>query len=236
MLGTFAGALVGGAAAALRPQTPEGLGAALAVATAVTALLAVLRPQLKVAPVTAAIMLLSATGGLGPLHAAVYRVAEIGLGSLIAVAATLLIWPARSRTVTNRRLAQAADRLAAVLEAASRQLAGEAVELGPLNIAARQAIGEVEAALLRACGSAAVSGERVLRGEVAAARSGFAPAMEALRRERLTGDLAFEAAGRLFALAFGLESLGENVADLADRLDEAAGKQAAGKQAAAAPS
>ena len=121
MYGTVLGAVVGGGAAALRTfspfgPTPIGLGLALVLSCGITAYVAMLRPNMKVAPVTAAIMLLSSTGKLGPLHAAAYRVVEIGLGSVIGVAATLLIFPARSRAVVAERTGAVIVQLSSLLE------------------------------------------------------------------------------------------------------------------------
>jgi hypothetical protein len=50
----------------------------------------------------------------------------------------------------------------------------------------------------------------------------FEAAIATLRQSRLTHDLDFEAVGRLFGLAFALESLHRNLTDLGDRIDEAA--------------
>ena len=88
MIGTVAGALVGGAAAALRPRTALGLGAALVACIGLTAYAATRSTKLKVAPVTAAILLLSQSGGLTPELAALYRVVEIAFGGVVGVLAT----------------------------------------------------------------------------------------------------------------------------------------------------
>ncbi|MGC1303492.1 MAG: FUSC family protein [Caulobacteraceae bacterium] len=151
MYGTLLGAAVGGLLAWLRPQTPVGLGLAVALASAVTAYIAMLRPNMKVAPVTAAIMLLSSAGKLGPLHAAAYRVVEIGLGSVIGVAATLLIFPARSRTVVAERTLKVLQMLAELLGHYAGWLARAEVEpaadMHPLHDRIRNGIVAVEAAV-----------------------------------------------------------------------------------------
>jgi uncharacterized membrane protein YccC len=108
MYGTVLGAVLGGAGAALAAfaapgWTPLARGLAVIMTGGATAYVAMLRPNMKVAPVTAAIMILSSSGKLGPLEAAFYRVVEIGIGSVIGVAATLLIFPARSRTAVAER-------------------------------------------------------------------------------------------------------------------------------------
>ncbi len=156
MYGTVLGAVVGGGAAALRSLTPfglspAGLGVALVVASGITAFVAMLRPNMKVAPVTAAIMLLSASGKLGPLHAAAYRVVEIGIGSVIGVAATLLIFPARSRTVVAERTGAVLASLAELLGHYAEWLEQAEVEpseaLHPLHDRIRAEIGTVEQAV-----------------------------------------------------------------------------------------
>lgn len=150
MKGTLLGAAVGALAAWLRPQTPVGLGAALGIAVAITALAAAVRPTLKVAPVTAVIMLISPSGGaLGPLESALMRVFEIFIGSVIGVATTVFVLPAHSNRVVI-------DRMRAAL-AAMATLAGHyADDLGAPaphpdrhleNTATRASLGQVDAAM-----------------------------------------------------------------------------------------
>jgi uncharacterized membrane protein YccC len=130
LIGTLFGALVGGLAVWLRPQTPLGLGIALFVAVFLTAFGAAGRSKLKVAPVTAVIMLLSPTAGhLGPLETAVLRVVEISLGSVIGVAATLLIFPARAHKAAVKRIQAVLDAFAEMIEGSIARLKGETVDL-----------------------------------------------------------------------------------------------------------
>jgi hypothetical protein len=153
MKGTLLGAAIGGAAAALQPQTPLGLGAALAVSVALTALAAALRPTLKVAPVTAVIMLISPVGGhLGPLQAALLRVVEIFIGSVIGVATSVLVLPARSQLVVIERVKSSLTLLAALCDHYADDLG-----LPPgrpdrhfENAAIRAALGQVDAAMVDA--------------------------------------------------------------------------------------
>ena len=107
MLATVAGAIWGVSVTLAIPHrdTPT-LGLTLAVALAPLALVAALKPNYRVAPVTAIIVLLSTTGvQLGPVHYAIDRVLEIGLGCLIGFAVSLLVLPARA----HRLLADAAS-------------------------------------------------------------------------------------------------------------------------------
>ena len=128
MVGTLAGAVVGGLAAALRPQTPEGLGVALVLAVGLTSLAAAVRPNLKVAPITSAIMLLSQTGGLPPLTAAALRVAEIAFGSVIGVLATVVVFPAPSRLRSRQLASEALDLAATMLELCASSLEAPVAE------------------------------------------------------------------------------------------------------------
>ena len=115
--GTIVGAVVGGFFAWLHPRTTVGLGAALVVAVALTAFFAALRPSLKVAPVTAVIMIISPSGGaLGPLGSALYRVVEILVGSIIGVLATYFVFPARSTALVTAKAAEVLTLIAAVLD------------------------------------------------------------------------------------------------------------------------
>jgi uncharacterized membrane protein YccC len=103
LIGTLAGAVVGGAAANLSPHTPLGLGVALVVAVAVLALGAAKYPSLKIGPVTAAILIVTTAQHGDPLYSAALRVAEIMLGSLVGVGATLVVFPARARDAARAR-------------------------------------------------------------------------------------------------------------------------------------
>jgi uncharacterized membrane protein YccC len=106
MLGTVAGALWGVVVTVSIPHpTTLTLGLTLVLALAPLALVAALKPNYRVAPVTAIIVLLSTSGAqLGPVHYAIDRVLEIGLGCLIGFGVSLLVLPVRA----HRLLAEAA--------------------------------------------------------------------------------------------------------------------------------
>jgi hypothetical protein len=107
--GTLGGAAAGAIVALLvagEPPTVRILG--LAIALLPVALLAAIDPRFRVAPVTAVIVLISPTSTqLNPLLFTLDRVAEIALGSVVALAVSLLILPARAHNV----LSEAAARL-----------------------------------------------------------------------------------------------------------------------------
>ncbi|HTK36729.1 MAG TPA: FUSC family protein [Caulobacteraceae bacterium] len=148
LIGTMFGALVGGLAVWLRPQTPLGLGVALAVAVAITSFGAAGGAKFKVAPVTAVVMLVSPSGVvLGPLEAAVLRVLEIGLGSVIGLMATLFIFPARAHKAAAKRIQSVLEDLAQLIEVAVARLEGQTLDVTQLTIRLRSGLASVENAV-----------------------------------------------------------------------------------------
>ena len=151
LTGTLFGALVGGLAVALRPQTPFGLGAAIFVAVAITSFGAASGAKLKVAPVTAVIMLISPSGSaMGPLETAVLRVIEITIGSVIGVMATLFIFPARAHKAAARRIEAALNDLAILIEGSIARFGGAVLDLTPVTNRLRAGLAAVEAAIMEA--------------------------------------------------------------------------------------
>jgi Predicted membrane protein len=96
--GSLAGAIYGSAIAFAVPHT-DGLtkAAALVLAVAPLSFMAAFSAGFRVAPITAIIVLLSATGStLGPLGFATDRVLEVGLGCAVAILVSVLVIPARA--------------------------------------------------------------------------------------------------------------------------------------------
>jgi uncharacterized membrane protein YccC len=148
MIGTLAGAVVGGLAAAFHSNTSVGIGIALTVVTCVTVWSAAVRPQLRVAPVTAAIMLLTEPAGAPVEQFVLDRIVEIGLGGLIGVLATVLIFPARSQAVVIARSVAVLGRIRRLLISEADALdRGEALVPSSEHPALRQALSAVEQAL-----------------------------------------------------------------------------------------
>jgi uncharacterized membrane protein YccC len=149
--GTLLGAVVGGFCAWLHPRTAVGLGVALMLSVLITAYIADRRPSLKVAPVTAVIMLVSpATVQADPLVTALLRVVEIALGSLIGVLAAAFIFPARSNRLAAEKAQAALDLLAALLERYGERLDAEPQSkegLEAVHLRIRTLLGEIETAL-----------------------------------------------------------------------------------------
>ncbi len=148
--GTALGALVGAVALWLHPQTPLGLGVAMTLCVGITGFLAAVRPSLKVAPVTAVIMLISPVGAtIGPFMAAVYRVLEIVIGGVVGVAATLLIFPARSVGAALAKADEALGLMAGVLNGYQADLSGRSSQAAheAVHMRIRTALLAVETAL-----------------------------------------------------------------------------------------
>jgi uncharacterized membrane protein YccC len=148
MLGTVAGAIWGVSVTLAIPHREAlALGLPLAVALAPMALLAALKPNYRVAPVTAIIVLLSTTGAqLGPVHYAVDRVLEIGLGCLVGIAVSLLVLPARAHGLLTEAAGEVIlalrDLLELLLQDMTRSPDGTA--LAAIHLRLSQALSRVE--------------------------------------------------------------------------------------------
>jgi len=126
LVGTLAGGAYGVVIVTLIPQE-ETLwrGAGLALALLPLAIAAAFRPGLRVAPVTAIIVLLGVNSQSGgALPSVIDRVIEIGLGSAIAFAASLLILPTRAHAQLATAAAGALDLLAEMVPALLDGLSG----------------------------------------------------------------------------------------------------------------
>ena len=284
--GTVVGGLIGVGATYLRAKTTLEEGLVISAAVAVAAFAAAVRPSLRVAPITAAIVLLGgATSHMGPITAAFWRVVEIAIGGAVGVAATLVVFPARARRAVRQRAATAMRQIAELLalfaerfdaggvdlearpshqtirtslgqadqtlaeadretlwgpKAAApegmvrslRRLANDAIMIGralaqPLPAAAGERIApsaksllEAAAARLRDMAGALETGAAIPTDSLPDARAAFETAVQQAREARLTAEIDFDAAARLFGLVFAMESVLANLADLAQRIAE----------------
>ncbi|WP_260599253.1 FUSC family protein [Sphingomonas endolithica] len=148
MLGTLVGAGLGAVGALLHGDGAVGTGAALVLVTGLGTYLATLRPQLKIAPVTASIMMLTMPRGTPIADFVVDRIVEITLGGGIGVAAMALILPASSQAMVTRRAAEALDRMHGMIrQMADAVASGEAVSFAEPLVALRPALASIEQAL-----------------------------------------------------------------------------------------
>jgi len=115
MVGTVGGAVVGAAVAVIGSFTkmPEVL--ALVAAIMPLSIAAAVYQSMRIAPVTAAILLLASPSNIDPLVSAADRVFEIALGSIVGLAVAILVFPARAHGVLVDKAAQTVALLAEVL-------------------------------------------------------------------------------------------------------------------------
>ena len=282
LVGTIAGALIGGAATIAIQHGDVTTGVALTLVVGLTGFAAAARPQLKVAPVTAAILLLTQPQGAHTGTFVVDRILEIALGGFIGVATSVLIFPARSQPLVIDRAAEALERMQRLLEMIAASLGQEEpTALAAENAALRQTLAAVEQAasdaarerasglaygteppiiaralwrvrndvilvaravgqplpettnviaapaiaLLRAeglyagrCAAALRTGSVVPQGDEQGLFRAFEATFANLREEGFIRSLDFTEAGRVFGLAFAIEVLHRDLADLGDRL------------------
>jgi uncharacterized membrane protein YccC len=107
-VGSLGGAAWGVAVSLSLPHTGVwSLALTLVVAIAPLAVVTALKPAYRIASITAVILLLTPTSqSAGPLVAATQRMLEVGLGSLVAMAAALLILPERAHGILARTAAE----------------------------------------------------------------------------------------------------------------------------------
>jgi uncharacterized membrane protein YccC len=150
LIGTIGGAGWGVAVTlALPHQSVLSTGVALAIALVPLAALVAFRPGYRIAPVTAAIVLLAYTDQTGVVEAALDRVLEIGLGSVVALAVALVVAPARALDLL---CAAGGDALALMAEQVELLLGGS---VGPPDLAAVQGLHDrIRTAIERAVAAA----------------------------------------------------------------------------------
>ncbi|HKG77136.1 MAG TPA: FUSC family protein [Beijerinckiaceae bacterium] len=145
-IGSVFGALYGSAVAFAIPHE-HGLSraAALVVAVAPLSFMAALSAGFRVAPITAIIVLLSATGStLGPFGFAVDRVLEVGLGCAVGLVVSVLIVPARASRLVLETASQVMRLLAEQLEALASLSDQAQADLGTLAVKTRQSLSKLE--------------------------------------------------------------------------------------------
>ena len=145
-IGSVFGAVYGSAVAFAIPHE-HGLSraAALVMAVAPLSFMSALSAGFRVAPITAIIVLLSATGSaLGPFGFAVDRVLEVGLGCAVGLLVSVLIVPARASRLVLEAAAQVMRLLAEQLEALALVGDQTQVDLGALAVKTRQSLSKLE--------------------------------------------------------------------------------------------
>jgi uncharacterized membrane protein YccC len=203
-VGTLAGAVLGDAVALTGEfwRVPQVLLLVLAVAP--VALLAAIRPSFRIAPVTAAILLLTTPSNASPINSAVDRVVEIALGTIIGIGVSIFVLPSRARRICFERSAEMLKLLAQVLELHLQRLAAANLEgIEHLNQRARVELAKVEAAA-----------EEARREHLIRVAEGPVPERLVRTLRRLRSDVAF--VGRATAGDdFDWQALGLVTAELA---------------------
>src|SRR6266446_1235743 len=132
LIGTIGGAGWGIAVALAIPhQSMLSTGGALAIALVPLAAVVAFWPGYRIAPVTAVIVLLAQTNQTGVVEAALDRVLEIGLGSVVALAVALVVAPARAQGLL---CAAGRDALALMAEQVGLLLGGGAGAPDPVAV------------------------------------------------------------------------------------------------------
>lgn len=160
LVGTVAGAACGVVVAVSVPHSDElSTAGALAVALIPLALLVAWWPGYRIAPVTAAIVLLGPSPGANPADAALDRVLEIGIGCAIAIAVSVAATHSRAHRLLGTK---AVDALIAMRDQTTMLLGGVSE---PVDRAAVLALHDrIRGAIERAA---------ALAGEAARERSSF---------------------------------------------------------------
>jgi len=157
-------------------------GAVLVIGLAPLAVLTALKPAYRVAPITAVILLLSPNlQAVSPIEAATQRMLEIGLGSLVALAVSLLVFPARAQGLLVQAVSQALRGMSELAAILAEGLKGQA-DTGAVQAAhdrIRASIGKAEAAA-----------EEVLRERSSYLTSAVDPEPVCRTLRRLRHDLA----------------------------------------------
>ena len=112
LIGTFAGAVVGFLVAMVTPSGTWGTLVALVASTGALALCATRHASLRIAPMTAAIMLVAAPSHADVVVSASQRVIEILLGCVVGIVTQLLVFPRRAETVLRTEIADVLPLLA----------------------------------------------------------------------------------------------------------------------------
>jgi uncharacterized membrane protein YccC len=138
-LGTLAGAAWGAVVALVfREEHVVWLGLALAAALLPLGIVAAFRPAYRVAPITAIIVVMSSIGQeVDPLLTAGERLAEVILGSVVALGVALLILPARAHALLAQEAARTVGFMAELSACLLAGIAGQAELSGVPSLKAR---------------------------------------------------------------------------------------------------
>lgn len=115
LLGSLLGVVVGGVVAVALADVHELRFAGLAVTVLVLAFFAARRPSLRIACVTAAIVILGDPRQGPPITSAEYRMLEVTIGTVVAISTTLFVFPSRAGTAFAEHVTRTLEPLFALL-------------------------------------------------------------------------------------------------------------------------
>lgn len=212
-IGTLAGAVVGGLVAFVRPEGVNWMMGGLAASVAGLAFFGTGRPWLKVAPVTAAIIIAGSAGPEGPAQLAMDRVMEILVGSGVGVIAILLLFPRHARQTFKLQAREAAGKAAELLALVMQGEAADGADLSRRHADMKKrldALGQAAAAVIDLPGAQKETADRAalvrtfwrVRSDIVILGRGF-QAEGALDRLGPWSEATHGAVRRLEALSLG---------------------------------
>jgi uncharacterized membrane protein YccC len=149
VVGTVGGAIYAGTVAALVPHPNEiALAGVLAIAVAPLALFAAINPSFSVVTFTGVLVILvPGIAHVGPIESAFYRVLEVAIGGITALAVSFLVLPARAHALAIEAAAQMLDLVARALPElfAGFLQARDATAIGRIQDSIYQAFARLEA-------------------------------------------------------------------------------------------
>jgi uncharacterized membrane protein YgaE (UPF0421/DUF939 family) len=148
LVGTVAGAILGGTAVLITPPEPFKIGVSLILVVGVASFADARTPRLRNAALTAAIVMLTRAPN-DPVGAFVLlRILEITLGGVIGVAASRFVLPIQSRSVLFGNLSSVLNSMGDMLERQTAVLErGENLSATEANVAMRKALVAAESLL-----------------------------------------------------------------------------------------
>lgn len=133
LMGSMLGVVVGGGVALALADMHEFKFAGLAVTVLVLAFFAARRPALRIACVTAAIVILGDPQLGPPIASAENRMIEVAIGTIVAIGTTLIVFPARAGPAFAEHVTHTLEPLFAVLRDVLSAALGQAHETASMG-------------------------------------------------------------------------------------------------------
>lgn len=145
LIATIAGAIMGGVAVLLAPPGPLYTGISLVIVAGITSVAASLNPRLRVAGLTAAVVMLTRAPDIPVFTFVTLRILEIAMGGVVGVLAMRLVLPVQASTVMVNKLGNVLKSIKELLDHQADALEkGEGYSATETNIALRTALASAE--------------------------------------------------------------------------------------------